>query len=620
MFDIENKTWTVSDLCKHKEDIIKPKFQRDAYWTMLPTNDKLSNNKEYILFLMQTRHTMDPISLGIEYRNNKKIYIVIDGNNRINAMMKFMKAPYELFEERYEELFDTIRKSSFKTNEQDEIINIIKKLPFERLCNYRKFKDIYENTDKVSYNDIEKIAEELFKIVKSFELKGNTKSIFEGIKININELSGGTIDEYAKLFVDMNKKRTTLSMDELLSGYLYSTDVEINDTQLCHKIQEKIRDFYANRGTDEVLDTYKFKIDYNNNIINVFDFMIGFQDYISSKCDLIPKFMDTKNKDQHSLFFKLFKFYYCEEKELKSEYFTNKNINDFIKKITFAEKILSKIQESFNYRNVSNKLFNKSIENILQSKLKDNNKLVLILSIFNYMKNKIDESIIIKDLSRVILYHCLVDIKNIKDEVKFKMAQVYDTLAYHHGGSYINGEIDEINNKYNYLSSNITKEIFNRTLNFVLKPNDVDITNKPIKRRPWRFVDKLLLSSYYQDTTSIRNLYNDVKYSIEHIVPFSSKWDKDDKLDIDRLGNLFPIPLDDNVKRGNRDISYYQDNKLEYHDYYKNIDILPNSREYLKYNKIDGNKTKITDIEMYNDICKRNEELYINSFLKHLFN
>jgi hypothetical protein len=619
MYDIETRTWNVSDLIKHKDVIIKPKFQRDAYWTMLPENGKnFCNNKEYILFLIKHRHTCYPLSLAIEYVDNKKIYIIIDGNNRINAIIKFMEYPYKLFKERFEELFNAIKNSSFTIEHQDKIIKNIKNISFEKLCNYRNFIDIYNNNDNVSYNDIRKIDEEFFKIIKSFEINGN-RSIHEIIKVLINEFEGGTMEEYAETFVEINKKNTTLSMDELLSGSLYSTDVNISNIQLCHKIQENIEEFYKKRGDEEVLEKYKFNKDYNNNTLNAFDFMVGFQDYISSKCNLVPKFLNTKNKNQHSLFFKLFKFNYC-EKDLEPKYFTTENINNFIDNITYAFGILNKIQNSFNYKNVSYKLFNKSIENTVQNKLKDNNKLVLFLSLFRYKEKKIDETIIIKELTRVILYHCLVDCKNIKEEAKLKELQLHDKLVYHHGGSHIQGQTDEIVRKHNYLSSSITKEVFGRALNLILQPNNVCNKNKPIKRRPWRFIDKLLLSSYYQETTSIKNLYNDVKYSIEHIIPFSSTWDKGNELDIDRLGNLFPIPLDDNVKRGNRDISYYQDKKLKYHDYYKNLEILPKTEEYYKYNKKDGNNTKITNINMYNDMCKRNEELYISSFLKDLFN
>ena len=108
-------------------------------------------------------------------------------------------------------------------------------------------------------------------------------------------------------------------------------------------------------------------------------------------------------------------------------------------------------------------------------------------------------------------------------------------------------------------------------------------------------------------------------FSIEHICPNSCDWK--DMLDKDRLGNLFPIHVRVNSSRSNRHLSEYL--KVEHgNDFYKYLDdIVPRFETYDLIVQHVGNKDKPTIVnnKLYDDMCKKNEDVYKDTFLNCLY-
>ena len=104
------------------------------------------------------------------------------------------------------------------------------------------------------------------------------------------------------------------------------------------------------------------------------------------------------------------------------------------------------------------------------------------------------------------------------------------------------------------------------------------------------------------------------KYSIEHITPYSSIWN--DTIDIDRLGNIFPTLEEINSKRGNKSLSIY---KEEYPIFYDVVKSLLHLDEYENINLYENRKNTIKSIESYNNICTKNEKLYVNNLIDELY-
>ena len=139
---INNTTWTPADLLENYFKIKKPKFNRDKVWTIKSSDKKRrANYEEFLEFLFKTRNSVAAISLGAYLHNNEKHYVVIDGNNRINAIVCFFQCPYKVFTSLYDELFDYIDSCpDDKVNEASKIIckDAIKKLTYRELSSFTR--------------------------------------------------------------------------------------------------------------------------------------------------------------------------------------------------------------------------------------------------------------------------------------------------------------------------------------------------------------------------------------------------------------------------------------------------------------------------------------------------
>ena len=138
--------------------------------------------------------------------------------------------------------------------------------------------------------------------------------------------------------------------------------------------------------------------------------------------------------------------------------------------------------------------------------------------------------------------------------------------------------------------------------------------NKNDKRRTIKFFEKTIMFYYYKGKIPTNMLDNE--FSIEHIIPNSSEWEGE--LDKDRTGNLIPIISTINSQRGNKHINSYK-KKTEGTTFCEFIkDIIPNDDVYNTI--INHDKTpKIINTEKYNEMCEKNEHIYLQNFVDCLF-
>lgn len=336
---IDNESWSLAklfEIFEKKDSIAKPKFQRDKKWTLQPQPEKknIPNYKDYINFLITNKNSVFPISLGTEFKDGKQTYIVIDGNNRLNSIITFLKNPYLIFPEYYNDLFNFINTSDIDTNIKTQIINTIKELNYRDISNFKRLKLILPslNIESALFCEIE---EKIYDTQKKFLYNDNT-NFDKIINLNINIFKDGTYENYSKIFEDINKHSNILSENELLSAILFTTSIKLNNNDLKNKILVKITKFYDEKGKGEELVQYKFEVkDYETKDINAFDFMIGFQNYCNELYPVIHKF----DSSGLSVFFKIFKLLYG---SISCPKFTETNIVDFIDKMYFACDILNK--------------------------------------------------------------------------------------------------------------------------------------------------------------------------------------------------------------------------------------------------------------------------------------
>jgi hypothetical protein len=629
--EIKNDKWTVGELLKNKKNIIKPKFQRKKWWTIHPVqNGKAKPNyKDYIDFLYKTKNTIDPISFGAEIKSikgkNETIYINVDGNNRINAIITFLETPLLIYPEYLKPLITLLDKTieTYKITEveRDKFIDFIKSLNYHTITRLTQFKCLYEKEDEIKLilekicqkiDDYNNVDTEFFNIKKEL-LLDNADNFDQTVIININIFKEATFEELCMIFQSINRHNHCLSETELLASTLVEKYIQIenNDTVITHGVIKAIKDYYATKQENEALTSSEF----DETKINSFDIMVGLQNYCSIISDkVVPAVIPS---DDISLYFKIYRQLHNSESKidgLQPTNFTQYNINTFISNIIQSVEIInSSINKIFNDK-INERLFNKSCKS-KTSLLGKNNLFIIIISIIVDLKNNKNVQEIINYTTRCILYHLLL--KDIKDIENITLYTNSDIFHYEAGGGYIEAQATKIMKGELDTSQKITKEIFTEVVTIIIEQNNepVILKNKKTTRRKLKFIDHCLTSFYYNKYVS--NIYlDDNKYSIEHIIPFSSSWEDIEEIDIDRIGNLIPIIDSLNKGRSNSHIDYYEKTDSTFVSLLKNI---PNKATYDTIVNHDSRKPKIINVENYNKMCEENEKKYLENFIKQCF-
>ena len=610
---IKNENWYVKNLASKilNGEIYKPKYQRKRKWDLLPKKENVPSEKKYIEFLFDTYNSVHAITFG---QDGDKLSN-IDGNNRINAIIHFLNEPFILFPERLTDL-NIFLSEKINHEVAVEVEKIMKKIKYEDLMlfKYNKyfiekgFKELYNNHLKQIRDDAEPFFDELIN-----SMKINNKDRFDNdVKINVNLFSGYTTEELAEVFGKINQYNSGLTEQEALASRLFNIyNFVIQDKLLEYQIKQHIKKYYNERVNDEILDCYTYNEEID--IMNAYDFMVGFQNYSNAQCGLIHK---TDN-DGLSLFFKIFKNI---NKGTLDKTFTSENVNKFIKHITNATNILKKIQTIIFMENLvggSSKIFDTANKKL--SSLKKNNMYLLITTIIGYINNNTPEHEILKSIEKSILYHFFVN--NLDDKEKRDQYKLNDGILYEAGGSFIDNKAKEYYRTPALLSNKITEELFSNLLKDLIEEN---IKNRKYeirengkdkydKRRQRKAFEKVLIYYYYICNVPTQFLNN--IFWIEHIFPFSCSWNN--QIDIDRLGNIFPILESLNRERSNKHISEYK--KSDKNKFLSYIDIFPNDVTYDEIVSHQNKKPHIYDSEKYNNLCSNNEKRIINNFLEKLF-
>jgi len=607
---IENKQWSVKDLIKNVKlnKIIKPKFQRKQRWNVIPIKYKKKSPpsyNEYIKFLYRTKNSVDVISFGTIIINNEQLFINVDGNNRINAIIKFIQKPLMVLNDVFSDQIKILNEHI-----DNDIINNIS---YDEICNFRRLKDItsiIKITNSLDRKKYDRLEDEFIDIQKKLLLDDGSK-FTESVMLNINIFNNGSYEKYNEIFKSINTHSNELSENELLASMLYSNNIELKqDNEINYKILKEIIKFYNKRDENEVLFNNR------NNFtkeINIFDYMVGLQNYLHNEKKVIPQY------DSYGLglIFKLYKTVY-NKYVLNNESFEELNTENFTKTLVHMNNILSDIFNIIFSKNLNDKLFGSSSD--MSKHFKKNNLYILCVSILSLLKNNKDDKYIIFNLIKPVIYHTLIKFipNQDKDCEITTLLKDKDKFKYEAGGSYIDNLCKKIyKNDPEYLFTSMNKGLFEKLLKkiiiFEIKNISHEKLKKKNKRRSLRLIHRIGFSIIFKKNVSIDWLKSE--YSIEHIIPFSTSYDGE--IDLDRIGNLFPIPLDYNKKRNNKHINEYKNICPEYYDrFIKNICNEDIYNSIIEYN---NRKPNIIDNDKYNSMCNKNEEAFIKILLDYLF-
>jgi hypothetical protein len=622
---IKNDQWCVKELVNkiNNNKISKPQFNRKRKWDDTHKKDNKPNDQDYIDFLFRTHNSVHAITFGQYVADNGSSMLSnIDGNNRINAICHFIQKPFEIFAHYLDELNSFIDAPSYENRinnlnkeERENLKKIYRNLTYTEIVNfnYKKYfienghTDFYHNKLQPHRDAFETVIEDL-----QSKLKINGTDHFDlNVKINVNLFEGYNTDELCKVFEDINKYTSQLTETELLACRLcYIFGFTILDEVFKTELQTHIKQYYVDKAENEILSCYQYDTTLNN--INAHDFIVGFQNLCNSKYNFIEK----SDVDGLSLFFKIYKANYLSFVNT----FTTENVTDFINKINNACEIFNEVIVKIFADKINEKLFNKSCTKKL-STLKKNNLFILICCIIGFTNQEVEPLIIKREIERCLLYHFMV--AEIKDKDKRADYKIYDSIIYEAGGAYIDGVTKLMLSEPYEISNKITEERFSKVIEQLYKESNnpyirtLETGKKKVdKRRFLKFYEKTLMFYYYKEHMPTNLLNED--FSLEHICPNSSEWEGE--LDKDRTGNLMPIIDGMNKGRGNRHINYYDNEK--YTEFCRFIkDIKPTNDEYdeIISHIQTGRKPVIKSNEKYNNLCKKNENIYKQNFLNCLF-
>ncbi len=612
---VKNEQWYIKDLIQkiERKDIHKPKFQRKKKWDIQPKRENIPSEQKYIEFLGKTYHSADPISCGISNYEGRIIYKNIDGNNRLNTIAHFMKSPFEIFPCYLDDLYKILGECNLSEPVEKEIYDVFESITYQDLLSIKWTSEYFEFVGKTELYDKylnsrnRDIEKEIGKIQKKLMINNRDRYDTDVI-ITMNIFEGYGMGELNDIYNDINKYKGNFSELESLSSLLFEiNDFTIKDDEILAAIKNKIKQYYKEKSEEEVLECF----DYNGcDEMNAYDFIVGFQNYCNSKFNFIEKVQNGGL----TLFFKIYKLVY---NGIDTETFTTPNVNDFIEKINYSCDLLNEIKDQVFTDKLNDKLFANSCKDKLGT-LKTNNYYLLICSLIGFYNKKEKKENIINSFEKCILYHFFIS--DVVDKEKRDYFKQKDAITYKAGGGVIDSDTRTYLKNPSKLSK-MNKELFIELIEYLYKEN-----NKPHerylptgkykneKRRPRKFYEKTLMFYYYKKKMPVEMLENE--FSIEHIFPNSSIWE--DKLDIDRFGNVIPIINSINTKRGNRHISKYQE--IDTDGFIKFIDdIIPKHKIYNKIISHNEKKPKITSNKVYNLLCERNEKIYLDNFIKCIF-
>ncbi len=561
----EMKVWSVGQLVNlyESKNINKPRIQRMKVWTDIEDN-------KFIDFMISHKTIVMPLLINEEFISSKRVFQVIDGNNRCNAIINFILHPLKY------------KKEWIPIEFSETLINNLQTYSLKRLLSYRYLSKLCKDMN-ISY-DINSEHDELFG--KLLDKLSNIN--FMEITIPVSVFTNLDFIELCNIYEQVNINGKHLTKQEILActtSHILYTSSEIKDF---NNINIEINKYYNNMITNEVLAV----TDSVTDALNLFEILLGFQIYLTNKYIFIPDNCDKK-ENELDFIFRLYELEYGDDFKTKQS-----SLNEFL---IDCYDYINEIN------NIINKFYNSSINYSKIKKLTDKKipKNILILLFMYWRVNKTDNNTK-QNIKQILLYHTLFTMIDSKsDKLKIEYFKQFDSIQYTAVGSYIPNLVKKLkeNKTFDTIPTvNNIKEI----LSYVIQTHIKNINIKNKVRPPYSSFKLLMLSSFH-DICVPRALEQDVK-NIDHIVPYSTNYNEF-SIDIDRLGNLQLIDDVSNKSRGKRPITnaYIDKFNLRYQHY-------PTETEY----NIITDGIKILNIDAFNTMCDKREQYYMESLLKNI--
>jgi hypothetical protein len=292
-------------------------------------------------------------------------------------------------------------------------------------------------------------------------------------------------------------------------------------------------------------------------------------------------------------------------------------MNRFIEKAISATEILAQTMDDIFPRNVDETIFNQQGKR--ESVGLCNTQLLLVLSAIIGLSNQdMPPAEIVCKIKRALIYNYMANNIDTNDDMSDSY-KLHNALSIERRENRSETYAVKMMNEPDLLVEGIDEDCMRAIVTLTIKSNvkaeSLKAKKTKNKRRKLTLIDRLITSAYFRKHVS--HSYLDKPFSNEHLIPFSSCWEQDAAIDIDRLGNLVPMLAGLNKGRGNGPIAYYYEKEPVYCTFFKTL--MPSQEKYEALIQYAKKVPTIQDVNAYNAFCERNEAAYIETFLKSIY-
>ncbi|MAI13121.1 MAG: hypothetical protein CMM15_03805 [Rhodospirillaceae bacterium] len=472
--EVEQRCITLNHLKPLMSKTIKPHFQRKGCWGTYPSeNASKPNDQAYCDFLIHSsRFESNGISLGRTIHENNELFYIIDGNNRVNALVTLLETPLKIYPHLLQTLVGLLTPSEIDTMYKCTLTQI-QQFDIERIFPDSNFSSEVRKAIKIAVENMR----------SKFSYKG--EPIQTEVKINITTYMNGDQDTYALVFAETNRYVSKLSENNLLAAQLFHTSLPIYHYE--EEICNEARLHYEDRDNGEVLEAEPVEI------FNVFDYFLGLQNFCHKICPWIPSFMKVHNNGK-AMFFKLFECYQ-NSTSMTPELFDEESVNEFIQNIVAVSYILQKIRLDFLRFDSNDKFLSNCSQKSEENCVRPNVTLLVIITLLALKKKgEVPQDKIIRDIKRALIYHFLCE--GLADNEETRELKLLDGLKFPSGGRAImSAGLKIANSDVNHILRIDDKKSFHKLLQLYLNQE----AQNP-KKRSFLFINRILYS-FFPDAT-----------------------------------------------------------------------------------------------------------------------
>lgn len=557
----------------------KVKIQRKLKWSE-------PSIKSFIQFLNKTGFFIMPIVINVRTILDEVKFCVIDGNNRINAIVRFSQKPFFYFPEIIDSAFSQYSIDCF----DNRFVAKLREVSYETISKSGSYSQFCRNNGLADFRDDPQNQPLLDKYDDIFELIK-----MEVGKININHVrvpffkfDNLNDEQICEIYEGLNCGGIKLTKQEILASSTSFIRFLPCEIRLFGELGRLIDDYYDCTSSDgEVLEFQRNE----NADLNLFEILIAFQMFLAKKFDFV---------DEPGLGTDLELVFRCYGFIVGNDGFAIKIdfMNQFLETIVTICAFIEKIGQELYFSNVSKYMDKYCL------KFSKNSLAILITHIYSYF-DEIGRPEFVLEIKRIIVYHILMDI--IKNKQAKEVLCLYDALKYRGGGALVMNIGLSIVNKTKRLCAPDRRQ-FDTVIDIIRGENINNVLSRPKARTQISQFKVMVLCSYFNQYVP-RNMCAEKK-ELDHIIPWSCTWPESGELDINRLGNLQLLGMLPNRLKSNGPIldSFIREHKLDYLHY---------PCESL-YKRIVSSENMINVLE-YKKMCEERENMYIGAFMGMLW-